>query len=116
MLNIKRIYDDPSADDGKRYLIDRVWPRGVGKEKAALDGWLKDLAPSTALRVWFNHEPAKWEAFTQRYREELSAPAMAPLVKKLREEATQGPVTLLFAAKDKEHNNAVYLKYFLDNA
>ncbi len=114
MFTAKRIYDPSSQSDGKRYLVDRVWPRGVSKDKAALHGWLKDLAPSTELREWFNPEPAKWEEFKRRYLHELVAPEAAELAARLRQEATQENVTLLFAAKDTLHNNAVALKEFLD--
>lgn len=116
MFFIKRIYDTPSPSDGKRYLIDRVWPRGVAKETAMLDGWLKNIAPSTELRVWFNHEHAKWEEFKKRYSEELSLPEVKQLVDNLRDEANGGRVTLLYASKDKDCNNAVFLKEFLGNS
>ena len=114
MITVKRIYDPSSPADGKRYLVDRVWPRGVSKDKAALDGWFKDIAPSTQLREWFHHEPKKWEEFRRRYREELAAPEAAELAARLRREASQETVTLLFAAKDTLHNNAVALKDFLE--
>ena len=114
MFTAKRIYDSFSQSEGKRYLVDRVWPRGVSKEAAALDGWLKDLAPSTELREWFNHEPAKWDEFKRRYKQELTAPETAELMARLRREAHQEAVILLFAAKDTLHNNAVALKEFLD--
>uniref|UniRef100_I2Q6L8 DUF488 domain-containing protein n=1 Tax=Desulfovibrio sp. U5L TaxID=596152 RepID=I2Q6L8_9BACT len=113
MVGIKRVYDPPAKDDGKRYLVDRIWPRGLAKEEAALDGWLKDVAPSAALRKWFNHEPGKWEEFKRRYREELASPQLRPLIKKLREETRQERVTLLFAAKDSARNNALCLRDFL---
>jgi len=116
MFVIKRIYATASPEDGRRYLIDRVWPRGVSKERATLDGWLKDLAPSTELRVWFHHEPAKWEEFRRRYQEELAAPEVARLLETLREEGRERRVTLLFAAKDEARNNAVCLKELLEEA
>ncbi len=114
MFRVKRMYAGKSPEDGRRYLVDRMWPRGISKEKAGLDAWLKELAPSNALRTWFNHEPEKWEAFTARYRAELADPAVAPLLQRLRQEAAHGVVTLLYAAKDVERNNAVCLKEILE--
>lgn len=110
-INVKRIYL-PAADDGCRVLVDRLWPRGIKKEAAHLDHWFKELAPSDALRHWFGHEPAKWDEFRRRYRDELDANASAvtPLREVLRQERK---VTLLFAAKDEEHNNAVALAEYL---
>ncbi len=110
-INIKRIYL-PAADDGCRVLVDRLWPRGIKKEAAHLDHWFKDLAPSDELRYWFGHEPAKWNEFRRRYRAELNANAAAvtPLREVLRDESK---VTLLFAAKDEAHNNAVVLIEYL---
>lgn len=112
MVRIKRIYDEPAAGDGKRILVDRLWPRGIAKEKARIDEWLKEIAPSDELRKWFGHDPAKWEEFRERYRRELEA--KAELLGGLRKLASEGTVTLLFAAKDEEHNNAVVLKEMLD--
>jgi uncharacterized protein YeaO (DUF488 family) len=116
MFVVKRIYDAARQEDGKRYLVDRLWPRGLKKEKARLDGWLKDLAPSTELRTWFHHDPARWEAFRHRYRQELVAPQLLPLLQQLREEAGEETVTLLYAATDREHNHAVCLKDVLEQA
>ncbi len=112
MVKTKRIYDPPAADDGKRILIDRLWPRGIAKEKAKVDEWLKDIAPSAELRKWFSHDPAKWDEFRQRYKKELSN--NSELLKKLKAEADRGIVTLLFAARDAEHANAAVLKEVLD--
>ena len=112
MLRIKRIYDSPAAEDGNRVLVDRLWPRGLTKEGARVDEWLKEIAPSDELRKWFDHDPARWEEFRTRYREELKT--QVGLLDKLRGEARKGTVTLLFAAKDAEHNNAVVLKEMLD--
>ncbi len=114
MLKLKRIYDSAGPEDGKRYLVDRIWPRGVSKAKARLDGWLKDLAPSARLRDWFNHKPERWDEFQRRYREELSSIEREEMVRTLRQESRTERVTLLFAAKDVEHNNAVVLKAFLE--
>lgn len=112
MIQAKRVYDPPAPEDGKRFLVDRLWPRGVKKEALQLDGWLKDVAPSDALRKWFGHDPAKWEEFRERYFAELEAKpeAWRPLL----EAARQGTVTLLFSARDEAHNNAVALKAFLE--
>jgi uncharacterized protein YeaO (DUF488 family) len=109
-LRIKRIYEPASRDDGQRVLVDRVWPRGVTKEAAALDLWLKEIAPSTALRKWFGHDPARWVEFRRRYGAELDANAA---VKQLRELMRKGRVTLLYSARDAEHNQAVALMDYL---
>ena len=107
-IRLKRIYTPPSAEDGARVLVDRLWPRGVSKARAALALWCKDAAPSTALRQWFNHDPARWAEFQRRYRAELAAndAALAPT----RALAKDGPVTLLFAARDEARNEAVVLR------
>lgn len=112
MIHVKRVYEPPAPEDGKRFLVDHLWPRGVRREELQLDGWLKDVAPSDALRRWFGHDPAKWEAFRQRYFAELEAKpeAWRPLL----EAAREGDVTLLFGARDEQHNNAVALKIFLE--
>lgn len=112
MLRTKRIYEEPSEDDGTRILVDRLWPRGLSKEKAVVDRWEKDLAPSNELRRWFGHDPAKWEESLRRYRAELEE--KEETLAKLQREAAEGTVTLLYAAKDEEHNNAVALKRYLE--
>ena len=112
MIRTKRIYEEPSGDDGARVLVDRLWPRGISKEKASLDRWEKDLAPSDDLRRWFGHDPAKWEEFLRRYRAELEGKEEA--LARLRREANEGTVTLLYAAKDETHNNAVALKRYIE--
>ena len=112
MLKIKRIYDPVSRDDGKRILVDRLWPRGVKKDKASIDEWLKDIAPSHELRKWFSHDLSKWHEFKDRYRKELKN--KLEFIERLREETQRGKVTLLFSAKDVEHNNAVVLKEILE--
>jgi uncharacterized protein YeaO (DUF488 family) len=106
-VSIKRVYDPPEASDGRRVLVDRLWPRGLAKAKARVDHWAKDLAPSAALRRWFGHDPAKWPEFRRRYRAELRAHADA--VAELARGARRGRVTLLYAASDERHNNAVVL-------
>ena len=113
-LKIKRIYDPVSPDDGRRVLVDRLWPRGVKKETAAVDEWLKEIAPSDELRKWFSHDPAKWKEFEDRYRSELGRADKKEIIERLRREAKKGKVALLFAAKDTLHNNALVLKEFLD--
>ena len=110
-VTVKRAYEEPAPDDGTRILVDRLWPRGVSKEKAAIDLWLKEIAPSTELRKWFGHDPAKWDAFQERYRAELSANHDA--IRTLKAKISEGPVTLVYGAKDEEHNGAVVLKAFL---
>lgn len=110
-LNIKRIYEPPEPEDGQRLLVDRIWPRGLSKEKAAVDVWLKDVAPSTELRKWFNHDPTRWQAFRARYAAELDA--SPETVKMLRDLVKSGKTTLLFAAHDPAHNNAAALADYL---
>jgi uncharacterized protein YeaO (DUF488 family) len=110
-VQLKRVYAPASADDGTRVLVDRLWPRGVSKARAALASWSKDVAPSTELREWFGHEPARWEGFYERYRAELKQNPEA--VEALRTLARQGPVTLLFAARDEVQNEAVVLREVL---
>ncbi len=111
MIRTKRVYEPVIPDDGFRVLVDRIWPRGLRKEDAALDLWLKEVAPTTELRRWFAHDPARWEEFQSRYAAELSERRDA--VAFLRERASAGPLTLLYAAQDTSRNNAVALKLFL---
>jgi uncharacterized protein YeaO (DUF488 family) len=112
MIKIKRIYEKPAKDDGWRVLVDRLWPRGMRKEAAHIDVWLKDIAPSDSLRKWFGHEPEKWSEFQKRYRKELAQEK--ELVSELKKmEKQHGTITLLFGAKDEEHNQAVALAGFL---
>jgi uncharacterized protein YeaO (DUF488 family) len=106
-LQMKRVYDPPSPRDGRRILIDRIWPRGLTKEAAELDDWLKDIAPSTSLRKWFNHRPDRWQEFRRRYLAELSDHSVE--LAGLRARMKEGPVTLVFAAKDRDHSNASVL-------
>lgn len=111
MLKIKRIYDSPDRDDGFRILIDRLWPRGVSKNKAKIDIWLKEIAPSENLRKWFAHDPVKWAAFKHNYFKELdNKKAVIDEIAK----RTKNGVTLLYAAKDKQHNNAQALKEYIE--
>ncbi len=113
MIRIKRIYDPPAAEDGRRVLVDRLWSRGVAKDAARIDEWLKEIAPSDELRKWFGHDPARWEEFRKRYRYELAS--HGELLVRLRCEARKGAITLLFAAKDPERNNAVVLQKVLQH-
>jgi uncharacterized protein YeaO (DUF488 family) len=110
-VKIKRVYERLSPDDGKRILVDRLWPRGLKKEEAHIYEWLKDIAPSNELRRWFSHDPSKWHEFKDRYKRELQGKKEE--IERIRMEAEKGKVTLLFSAKDTEHNNAVVLKEVL---
>lgn len=112
MIQIKRVYDAPSSKDGLRILVERLWPRGVTKERAAVDLWLKEVAPSPELRKWFGHDPAKWKQFEQRYWKELHG-EQEP-VETLRSKAKKGTVTFVYAARDEQHNGAVALKEYLE--
>jgi uncharacterized protein YeaO (DUF488 family) len=107
-IRLKRAYDLPSAEDGTRILIDRLWPRGLRKSSAGIDRWLKDIAPSTALRKWFGHDPARWQEFRRRYAAEIND--HADQLAELRAAAREGPITLVFAARDELHNDAVVLR------
>lgn len=113
MIQVKRAYDATSKDDGARFLVERLWPRGVKKQDLQIEGWVKDVAPSSQLRQWFHHDPAKWNEFRQRYFRELAQnpDAWQPLLARAR----RGRVTLVYSAHDTEHNNAVALKGFLDH-
>ncbi len=111
-VRIKRVYAEPAAEDGYRVLIDRLWPRGLTKEKARVDLWLRDLGPSTELRRWFGHDPARWSEFAERYQAELMGKEtlLTPLLARARSEV----VTLLYAARDTAFNDAVVVKELLD--
>ena len=116
MVRIKRAYEEPARGDGYRVLVDRLWPRGVKKEALHLDLWAKDLAPSADLRVWFGHDPARFREFARRYHAELRAPPARALLAELARRAAHGPVTLVYGARDAEHNGAVVLRDVLDEA
>lgn len=107
-VKLKRAYERPEAEDGFRVLVDRLWPRGVSKEDAALDQWMKEIAPSTDLRKWFDHDPGRWEEFCRRYADELHE--NAELVAQLRKLAHHGPITLVYSAHDEAHNDAIVLR------
>jgi len=111
-IQIKRVYEKPAKDDGMRILVDRLWPRGLSKEKADVDLWLKEIAPSTELRKWFGHVPDRWKEFQKRYHHELENNIES--VSKLKELIKNGVVTLVYGAKDKDHNEALVLKEWLD--
>lgn len=112
MIQLKRVYDKPSRKDGLRVLVDRLWPRGLTKERAAVDLWLKDVAPSTELRKWFGHDPARWRQFETRYRKELREKKDALML--LKQKSKEHTVTLLYGARDEEHNEALVLKKILE--
>ncbi len=113
MIKLKRAYEPASRDDGTRFLVERLWPRGIRKDALRLDAWLKDVAPSTQLRQWFSHDPAKWSEFQRRYRAELDAnrEVLEPILKAAR----RGRVTLVYSSHDQEHNNAVVLKAYMES-
>ena len=111
-ISIKRIYEMPESTDGTRILVDRLWPRGITKEKAKIDLWLKEAAPSTELRKWFGHDPEKWSEFKEKYRAELKDNAALAELYKL---SSKGKVTLVYAAKDENHNNAAALRYIISH-
>jgi len=110
-VRIKRVYELPDKEDGIRILVDRLWPRGLSKEKASVDLWLKDVAPSTELRKWFGHDPDKWSEFQTRYRAELKSNKEQLML--LKQEAAKGTVTLVYGARDEKHNEAVVLQELL---
>jgi uncharacterized protein YeaO (DUF488 family) len=112
-IAIKRIYELPDQADGYRVLIDRLWPRGLKKEAVALDLWAKELAPSRTLRLWFGHDPVRWDGFRHRYASELDP--LAEYWRPLAERSVRHTVTLLYAARDEEHNNALVLQHYLQN-
>ncbi len=112
-IRLKRAYEEPAGNDGRRVLIDRIWPRGVKKEELELDDWFKEVAPSTDLRKWFDHDPDKWQLFLQRYFAELDKDAKQ--VRQLLETAERGRLTLVYAASDERYNNAVALKEYLQS-
>jgi len=114
LVRIKRIYDPPSAADGSRFLVERLWPRGLKREAARLTGWLKDLAPSPELRQWFGHDPKRWAEFQKRYRAELRAPEKQAVLRQLADQACQEAVTLVFAARDEKRNGAVVVRRLLE--
>ena len=111
MIKLKRAYEKSARDDGERILVERLWPRGLTKLQAKVDLWLKDVAPSTELRKWFGHDPDRWGEFRRRYLKELKS--KGDLIKLLKRKAKVGTITLIYAARDEEHNGALVLKQFL---
>ena len=112
MIKLKRVYETPDAQDGTRVLVERLWPRGLNKQHAKVDEWLKEIAPSTELRKWFAHDPARWAEFQTRYKTELAEKSV--LVAQLKQMARNATITLVFAAKDEQHNSALVLKRYLE--
>jgi uncharacterized protein YeaO (DUF488 family) len=113
MIKLKRVYEEPTKEDGFRILVERLWPRGVTKSHAVVDLWLKDIAPSPKLREWFAHDPAKWEQFCERYWTELRR--KEDLINLVKQKIKEGQVTFVYAARDEKHNGAVALKIFIEH-
>jgi uncharacterized protein YeaO (DUF488 family) len=113
-IKIKRVYEQPDKKDGERILVDRLWPRGLTREKASVDLWLKEIAPSTELRKWFDHDPEKWRRFRGRYETEIKH--KDDLIKILKRKASEGTITLIYGAQDEKHNEALVLKQFLEKS
>lgn len=113
-IRLKRAYEEPASDDGLRILVERLWPRGLTRERASVDLWIKEVAPSTELRRWFNHDPARWAEFRKRYRAELRQNKDA--VEVLRQRCKDQTVTLVYAARDEEHNGALVLKDYIEQS
>jgi len=111
-ISLKRVYEKPSTNDGKRILVERLWPRGLKKDEAKIDEWLREAAPSTELRKWYGHDPAKWSEFKERYWKELDK--KQDIVSKLAKESQEKKVTFVFAAKEQQYNNAVALKEYIE--
>jgi uncharacterized protein YeaO (DUF488 family) len=112
MICLKRVYEEASKKDGFRVLVDRLWPRGLSKERAAVDLWLKQVSPSTELRKWFNHDPEKWKEFQSRYRKELRE--QKAFIAMLKQKSSEKTVTLLYGARDEKHNEAIVLKKMIE--
>jgi uncharacterized protein YeaO (DUF488 family) len=115
-VTVKRVYEAPSQKDGARVLVDRLWPRGLSKQSAAIESWLRDLAPSNELRKWFHAQPERWEEFSRRYLKELSAPKAQAALTRLYDMEHRGTLTLLYASKNEERNNATVLRDLLEGA
>ncbi len=111
-IRLKRVYEKPDKDDGLRILVDRLWPRGLTKEKAHVDLWVKEISPTSELRKWFRHDPKKWDEFQERYKTEIRG--KDDLLTMLKRRAREGTITLMYAARDEKHNEAVVLKHFLE--
>ena len=113
-IRVRRAYDPPLPEDGRRVLVERLWPRGMKKEKLFLNAWLKELAPSDDLRRWFSHDPARWEEFQQRYRQELRGPRQQQLIDELAEQASRRNVTLIYSSREERFNNANALRQIIE--
>lgn len=113
MIKLKRVYEKPDSHDGTRYLVERLWPRGLRKDEVKMDGWLKEAAPSSELRKWFSHDPKKWKEFQKKYYVELGK--VSEVWEPIARAANNGTVTLLYSSHDEEHNNAVALKEYVEN-
>ena len=116
MLRVKRVYANKEASDGKRILVDRLWPRGLRGEDAAIDEWLKEISPSDELRRWFNHDLEKWDEFRHRYRKELSSPRKREILERIAKQAAHSDVTLVYGARETEYNNARVLEELIGEA
>ena len=114
MIRLKRVYEPAASDDDARFLVERLWPRGIRKADLKMDAWVKDAAPSTELRQWFGHDPAKWEEFRRRYRAELRRSGQVEILHELAKQARSESITLVYSAADQEHNQARVLKEFLE--
>ncbi len=114
LIKLKRVYEAPTKSDGTRILVERLWPRGLSKDKAAVDHWQKDIAPSPGLRKWYSHDPKKWPEFQKRYRKELDQ--NAEVFQELKELCAAGPATFVYAARDEERNGALVLKAYIEKA
>jgi len=114
VVKIRRVYDPPFESEGKRYLVDGLWPRGIKKESLGLEAWLKNIAPTPTLRKWFSHDPEKWEEYKRRFRLELRDPEKERVLEELAQQARTGDITLLFATRDREHNNGVVIKEIIE--
>ncbi|MBK5199805.1 MAG: DUF488 domain-containing protein [Methyloceanibacter sp.] len=110
-IKLKRAYEAPAPDDGMRILVDRLWPRGLSKQRAAIDQWMKDISPSTELRKWFGHDPSRWDEFRRRFAKEVHQ--HPELLEQLRSLARKGPITLVYSARDEAHNDAVELRHLI---
>ncbi len=113
-VRVRRASDPPLPEDGRRVLVDRLWPRGIKKEKLFVNAWLKELAPSDELRRWFSHDPARWQEFQQRYRQELRGPRQQQLIDELADQASRRNVTLIYSSREERYNNAIALRDIIE--
>ncbi|MGD0765078.1 MAG: DUF488 family protein [Dehalococcoidia bacterium] len=113
-IRIRRAYDPPAPEDGRRVLVDRLWPRGIRKDDLCVEAWLRELAPSTELRHWFAHDPSRWREFRERYQTELAGPRQQELIDELAEQASSGTVTFVYSSREERYNNAVALRELVE--